>query len=107
MQSQKDHKTRESLVEKGNVEHRKHDRLKLALPVEAQINRSGFRSVQIVDISSTGLQLWSDSVEGFETEGIHEFEVKFKAKLAWTQPMEDRSFLTGWEIEPVSVDKTE
>ena len=82
---------------------RKHSRLKLELPVEAQVDGGGFRTVQIVDISPTGLQLWTDDAAEFEPNVEYEFEVRFKAKMAWSQPMEDRSHLTGWEIEVESV----
>ena len=90
-----------------NVDNRRQPRLRLELPVEAQVNGGGFKDVQIVDISPTGLQIWSDSISSFPKDGLHEFEVRFKARIAWTQPMEDRSFLTGWEIESVSIEKTE
>lgn len=71
--------------------------------MEAQVDGGGFRHVQIVDISPTGLQLWTDGTDAFDTNTEYEFEVRFKAKLAWTLPMEDRSRLTGWEIEMGSV----
>lgn len=82
---------------------RKHSRMRLELPVEAQVDGGGFRNVQIVDISPTGLQLWTDDATHFDQNSEVEFEVRFKAKLAWSQPMEDRSHLTGWEIEVKSV----
>ena len=80
-------------------ESRSQPRLRLELPVEAQVNGGGYKDVQIVDISPTGLQLWTDDLAQFSDGGAQEFEVKFTARMAWTQPMEDRSFLTGWEIE--------
>jgi len=57
-----------------------------------------------VDISPTGIQLWCDQIEDLEAhtgnEEVVEFEVRFKARQVWSQPMEDnRSYLTGWEIE--------
>lgn len=77
--------------------------MRLELPVEVQVDGGGFRNVQIVDISPTGLQLWTDDTTDFESASTVEFEVRFKAKMAWSQPMEDRSHLTGWEIEVGSV----
>ena len=82
-----------------NEEQRKHARLKLELPVEVQIDGDGYRKVMIVDISPTGIQLWCDDVSKFGEHHGAEFELKFRAKMAWSQPMEDRSYLTGWEIE--------
>ena len=78
-------------------ENRRQPRLRLELPVEAQVNGGGYKNVQIVDISPTGLQLWTDDVSHFSEGEAQEFEVKFTAKIAWTQPMEDASFLTGRE----------
>ncbi len=45
-------------------ESRGQPRLRLELPVEAQVNGGGYKDVQIVDISPTGLQLWTDEVYG-------------------------------------------
>ena len=78
---------------------RRHSRMRLELPVEAQVDGGGYRNVQIVDISPTGLQLWTNDTSTFAPGEEVEFEVRFKAKMAWRQPMEDRSHLTGWEIE--------
>ena len=89
----------------AEVEDKRRDaRMRLALPVEAQVGGGGFKTVQIVDISPSGIQLWCDAIEDLEayTGGgkVMEFEVRFRAKMAWCQPMEDdRSYLTGWEIE--------
>jgi hypothetical protein len=88
-----------------NAEHRGRQRLKLELAVEAQVGGGGYRNVQIVDISPTGLQLWTDDVSHFSSGEFQEFEVKFTARRAWTQPMGDRSFLTGWEMEVKSVEE--
>ena len=91
----------EEQSEGGN--QRKDDRLKLELPVEAQVNSGGFKRVQIVDISPSGIQLWCDDIHDLEAYAgggkVLEFEVRFRAKMAWCQPLEDdRSYLIGWEI---------
>ncbi len=92
------------MAEATGNDQRRNARLRLALPVEAQVDGGGFRDVQIVDISPSGLQLWCDDIDDLDayTGGgeMVEFEVRFRAKRIWCQPMEeDRSFLTGWEIE--------
>ena len=85
-------------------ESRTQPRFRLELPVEAQVNGGGYRDVQIVDISPTGLQLWTVDISHFSPGEVQEFEVKFTARMAWTQPMEDRSYLTGWEIQLNSIE---
>jgi hypothetical protein len=56
------------MAEEEGSEHRRSPRLRLALPVEAQVGGGGFRNVQIVDISPTGIQLWCDDIEDLDTQ---------------------------------------
>lgn len=72
------------MAEREGSDLRRSPRLRLALPVEAQLGGGGFKNVQIVDISPTGIQLWCDDIDDLDEQtgggDVVEFEVRFKAK---------------------------
>jgi hypothetical protein len=79
------------------------NRLQMDLPIQARIGTGDHLDLEIVDISSSGMQIRSDDFEvlkgGFDAqhnEGT--FEIRIQARLAWARPEDDGSFVTGWEF---------
>jgi hypothetical protein len=82
---------------------RRHDRLSLDLPIQVQLGESGFESLQLVDISPSGMQLRCADFDLIKTGlGPHgnkaQFTILLEARLAWVQTVENKDFLTGWEF---------
>ena len=85
-------------------ERRSKDRLELQLPVQGRVGDGEFIDLEVVDISMGGMQLKSSDIEaikqGFQTsENVAKFEIRISGRLAWAQPGDDGTFLTGWEFD--------
>lgn len=81
---------------------RRHPRMIVNLPVQAQIGDVVVEDLQVTDISATGMQIQSTDFDtlkgGFDTaRNQAHFELQMDARLAWVQNESDDSFLTGWE----------
>lgn len=84
---------------------RRHQRIRIELPVQARVSEANTIVLQLADISAQGMQLKMKSSE-FEslreatsTKDQHNsFEIRLTARLAWVMPDEDGTFTTGWEF---------
>ena len=84
-------------------EQRNNNRLQIDLPIQARIGCGEPLDLEIVDISSSGMQLRSQDFEalkgGFDAQQNEAtFEIRIRARLAWARPEDDGSFVTGWEF---------
>ena len=84
-------------------EQRNNNRLTIDLPIQARIGSGEHLDLEIVDISSSGMQLRSQDFEvlkgGFDAQHNEAtFEIRIQARLAWARPEDDGSFVTGCEI---------
>ena len=84
-------------------EQRNNNRLTIDLPIQARIGSGEHLDLEIVDISSSGMQLRSQDFEvlkgGFDAQHNEAtFEIRIQARLAWARPEDDGSFVTGWEF---------
>lgn len=84
-------------------EQRNDNRLTIDLPIQARIGSGEHLDLEIVDISSSGMQLRSQDFEvlkgGFDAQHNEAtFEIRIQARLAWARPEDDGSFVTGWEF---------
>lgn len=84
-------------------EQRNNNRLTIDLPIQARIGSGEHLDLEIVDISSSGMQLRSQDFEvlkgGFDSQHNEAtFEIRIQARLAWARPEDDGSFVTGWEF---------
>ncbi|MCZ6632541.1 MAG: PilZ domain-containing protein [bacterium] len=82
---------------------RRHDRLAVHLPIRAQIDRSDYQQMQVIDISLSGMQICSQDFEvlkrGFDAQHNRaEFDIRLSARMAWVQNDPDGYYLTGWEF---------
>jgi hypothetical protein len=85
-------------------ERRVADRLELQLPIQGRVGKGEFFDLEVVDISLGGMQLKSsdfDSIKlGFDKDkNVANFEIRISGRLAWAQPGDDGTFLTGWEFD--------
>ena len=82
---------------------RRHQRLMVNLPVQAQLGSGDVQSLDVVDISPSGMQIRSSDFEtlkrGFDAQQNHaEFGIQILARMAWVQNNVDGDYLTGWEF---------
>ena len=85
-------------------DQRRHPRLQLNLPIQAQVDRADYHQMEVVDISPTGMQVRSQDFDafkgGFDTQQNRtEYEIRIVAHLAWVQNVADSEVLSGWEFE--------
>ena len=83
-------------------ERRTKPRLILNLP--AMMNGDGLHDVEMVDISSTGMQIKSGKFDIFRRDGFvpdkkDQLKMCFTVRLAWAEPQADGGFLTGWSFD--------
>lgn len=88
---------------------RRKPRFQLNLPL--QLNGKTTHDVEMIDISSTGMQLRSGEFDifkgrGYQKDRVEQLKINIIARLAWAEPDENGGFLTGWkfEVEPGDVD---
>lgn len=84
-------------------DNRRHNRLMVNLPVQAQVGNSDFQDLKVLDISPSGMQIQSDDFEtlkaGFDAQHNRaEFGLQIMARMAWVQNNAVGGFLTGWEF---------
>lgn len=82
---------------------RKYPRLPIALSVRAQVSGSDYQAVEVVDISSSGMQLRCQKMDaiqaGMDAKANRAlFSLCLSARLAWVQEGANGAFLTGWEF---------
>jgi len=82
---------------------RRHDRLDLDLPIQAQVGEGDYQNVGLVDISPSGMQLrcvdFDIIKKGLDPHtNSAQFTVLLEGRLAWVQIAENNDFLTGWEF---------
>lgn len=85
-------------------ERRRAERLELELPIRGRVGDGDFHDLEVVDIGVGGMQIRSPDFEslkaGFDQGGkVARFEIHVTARLAWAQPGDDGTFLTGWEFD--------
>ncbi|MCZ6635622.1 MAG: PilZ domain-containing protein [bacterium] len=78
-------------------------RLEMGIPIQARIGDSSHIDLEILDISSNGMQIRTKDFEvlkkGFDADqNLATFEIRLVARLAWARPEEDGTFVTGWEF---------
>ena len=83
---------------------RRHPRLLLDLPIQAQVDRGEYHEMDVIDIGPSGMQIRCEVFEvlkrGIDVHSnVAEFEILMEARLAWVQTGEENEFLTGWEFE--------
>ena len=83
---------------------RRHTRVLLDLPIQAQVDRGEYHEMDVVDISPSGMQIRCEDFEvlkrGIDVHtNIAEFAILMEARLARVQTGEENEFLTGWEFE--------
>lgn len=82
---------------------RRHPRMVVNLPVQAQVGATVVQDLNVTDISATGMQVQSPDFDtlkaGFDAaENKAHFELRVNARMAWVQNDNADSFLTGWEF---------
>jgi len=92
-------------------EKRNKPRLQLNLPVDTELNGSGLQSIEMVDISSTGMQIKSNDVDIFKGKGFardrqDRMKLSVVVRLAWAEPDPEGGLLTGWEFVQEDGDQT-
>ena len=92
------------MAEASGSERRESTRFQLNLPV--QLNGRDLHEIEMVDISSSGMQIRSGDFDIFKGHGYvpnrkDQLKICFIARLAWAEPEPDGGFLTGWEFEVV------
>ena len=85
-------------------ERRRYARHQLNLPVQTQMNGGDFYDIEMVDISSTGIQIRTREFDVFKGQGYREdhkdrLKISVVARLAWAEPDPKGGLLTGWEFE--------
>lgn len=90
--------------EEAETGKRRHSRLQIALAVKAHVGSGEYESVEVVDISPSGMQIrcadFDMLKEGLDmnTNGA-QFSILIEARLAWVQTGENDDYLTGWEFD--------
>ena len=84
-------------------EKRRHARLRIHLPIQAQVH-GDMHVLDVADISPSGMQIQSRDFEklksGFDVNRNRaDFEIEIVARLAWVQNAPNGDFVTGWEFE--------
>ena len=84
-------------------ERRRSERLKMDLPIQVKTESGDLIDMELVDVSSTGLQILGDNLSIFDQEAGklgHEvqFEVRVVGRLAWVEPKEGGRFAMGLEF---------
>ena len=85
-------------------ENRRSPRLKVNIPIKVKAENGELLDMELVDISSTGMQVLGDSLAILKKRSDHpsqrvEFEVRIVARLAWVEPQPDRTFAIGLEFD--------
>ncbi len=85
-------------------ERRRTRRVRMDLPVRAKLDSGRCLNMDLVDISSTGMQTLSKDLSMLENgpdSTVHrlEFEIPAVARLAWINARPDGTFAVGWEFE--------
>lgn len=88
-------------------DRRRKPRYQLNVPL--QLNGKATHDVEMIDISSTGMQLRSGEFDIFKGRGyqkgrVESLKINIVAKLAWAEPDGEGGFLTGWNFEVVPND---
>ena len=83
---------------------RRNERIRLDFPIEARVGDGDHVDLQIVDISSIGMQIRTDNFDvlkdGFDAQhNTAGFEIRMIARLAWARPDPNGTFVTGWEFD--------
>lgn len=91
--------------EAKDAERRRRERYQLNLPVQTELNGSGYHNIEMIDISTTGIQIRSKDVDLFKGKGYtrnmkDRLKIVVEARLAWAEPEPDGGLLTGWEFVP-------
>lgn len=82
---------------------RRHERLNLDLPIQAQVGQGKLADLELVDISPSGMQLRCSDFDvikdGLDSHSNRaQFRILLDARLAWVQTAENNDFVTGWEF---------
>ena len=82
---------------------RRHERVRMDLPIQARVGEGDHLDIEIVDISANGMQIRTDNFDvlkdGFDSQhNVAAFEIRIMARLAWARPDTDGTFVTGWEF---------
>ena len=85
-------------------ERRGRERLQINLPIQVKVASGETVDLELVDISSNGLQVRGDTLSIFAQQpGANnqqiEFEVRIRARLAWVSPQDDGTFAIGLDLE--------
>ena len=88
----------------SGADRRRAPRYELNVPL--QLNGTATHRVEMVDISSTGMQLRSGQFDifkgrGYEKNRREQLKINIVARLAWAEPDENGGFLTGWAFDVV------
>jgi len=91
--------------ESKDAERRRRERYQLNLPVQTQLNGNGYYNIEMIDISTTGIQIRSKNVDLFKGKGYmrnrqDRLKIVVEARLAWAEPEAGGGLLTGWEFVP-------
>ncbi len=92
-------------MKSSGADKRRHQRIRIELPVKARVNEVNTIVLQLADLSAQGMQL---KMKSSDFESLREatntknqnnnFEIRITARLAWVMPDEDGTFTTGWEF---------
>ncbi len=91
--------------EGAEEERRTGPRIGMKLPLRAKVGNGKRLNMELVDISTTGMQALSESLEIFELKRISAaqqfvFEIPLMARLAWIKSRTDDTFAIGWAFDP-------
>ena len=87
------------------AERRRSQRLKIDLPLQLKTGDGEYHDIELVDVSSTGMQILADNLTMLDRKSDHpnqliEFEIRVVARLAWVKPTPDEKFALGMEFNP-------
>ena len=84
-------------------ERRRSERLQMDLPIQVKTQSGEIIDMELVDVSSTGLQILGDNLSIFDQEEGRlghrvQFEVRVVGRLDWVEPKEGGKFAMGLEF---------
>ncbi|MCZ6632198.1 MAG: response regulator [bacterium] len=94
----------EEILDNRDPEHRQSSRLHMQQPIKARIGGGKHLDMQLIDISSTGMQTLCNNLEVFNlnspAKGIT-FEFPVTVRLAWVKANPNGTFRVGWKFTEV------
>lgn len=82
-------------------DNRRSERIRLQLPIELLVDGKAFPDLELVDISATGMQLRSHTLDVLNEQKGSEiaFDIRLTGRVAWVRPIpEEEGYRIGLEF---------